>query len=50
LERRLESLSSLASLEQSVPPSSDNSEKKVQSQEPEQSLEAVDLLESLFDF
>jgi hypothetical protein len=48
LEVQLESLSSLVSPEQPVPPSSDNSEKKVQSQEPEKSSEPSDPLAELF--
>ena len=48
LERQLESLSSLVSLEESVPPSSDKTETKVQSQEPKQSSAYVDPFESLF--
>lgn len=48
LEVRLESLSSLASLEEQVPLSSDNSEKKVQSQEQEESSDSFDPFESLF--
>lgn len=50
LENRLESLLSLASTEEQVLPSSDKTETKALSQEPEQSLSSVDHLESLFDF
>lgn len=48
LEVQLETLSSLVSQEESVLPSSDNSEKKVQSQEPEQSFASSDPLAELF--